>query len=383
MNYIKSLSFLLIIIVVSACNSKPATEVRTDEAHDEIIRVTPAQFKNANMSIGKLEEKPFSKVIRSSGVLDVPPQNKAEISAFMGGFIKDLPHRIGSKVKKGERLVTLENPEFISLQQQYLELGEQMEYLKSEYERQQIMLDEKITSQKSFLKAESDYKSNLARYNSLKKNLEMLHINPSSVRSGNITSQVNIYSPIDGYVTQVFGIRGSYVSSADKILELVNTDEILLDLKVFEKDLFSIKPGQEVLFRIPEVSDEKFKAKIQLIGASISENRMIPVQAVIEDGEDRNFTSGMFVEAEIIASEERLPALPENAVTEFEGKDYVLVVEKEDESGLELIAVEVKTGEVYDGWIHIKNSNDFSSEMRILTKGAFVLLIEDTGDLED
>lgn len=383
MNYIKSLSFLLVIIALSACNSKPAAVAHADEEHDDIIRVTPAQFKNANMSMGKLEEKSFSKVVRSSGVLDVPPQNKAEVSAFMGGFIKDLPHRIGSKVKKGERLVTLENPEFISLQQQYLELGEQMAYLKSEYERQQIMLDEKITSQKSFLKAESDYKSNLARYNSLKKNLEMLHINPNSVQAGTITSQVNIYSPIDGYVTNIYGVRGGYVSSADKIMELVNTDEILLNLKVFEKDLFAVKPGQEVVFRIPEISDEKFKAEVQLIGASISENRMIPVQAIIERIEDYNFTAGMFVEAEIIASEEKLPALPENAVTDFEGKDYVLVVEKEDESGLELIAVEVKTGEVYDGWIHIKNSNEFSPDMQILTKGAFVLLIEDTGDLED
>lgn len=379
MNFIKSLSFLLIILVLSACNSKPATVGYGDEELDETIRVTPAQFKNANMAMGNLEEKSFSKVIRSSGVLDVPPQNKAEISAFMGGFIKDLPHRIGSKVKKGERLVTLENPEFISLQQQYLELGEQMAYLKSEYERQQIMLDEKITSQKSFLKAESDYKSNMARYNSLKKNLEMLHINPNSVQAGTITSQVNIYSPIDGYVTNIYGVRGSYVSSADKILELVNTDEILLNLKVFEKDLFAIKPDQEVIFRIPEISNEAFKAKIQLIGASISENRMIPVQAVIEGVADHNFTAGMFVEADIIASEEKLQALPENAVTDFEGKDYVLIVQNESDSQIELIPVEVNKGETYNGFTHIKNAMDFSSNVKILTKGAYVLLVEDTG----
>lgn len=371
----------LLIIILSACNSKPAMHGHAEEEHDEIIRITPAQFKNANMTVGNLEDKSFAKVIRSSGVLDVPSQNKAEISAFMGGFIKELPLRIGSKVKKGERLVTLENPEFISLQQHYLELSEQMAYLKSEYERQQIMLDENITSQKSFLKAQSEYKSNLARYTGLKKNLEMLHINPNSVQAGIITSQVNIYSPIDGYVTNIFGVRGSYVSSADKILELVNTDEIILNLKVFEKDLFSIKPNQKVVFRIPEISNERFSAKIQLIGASISENRMVPVQAVIDHVEEQNFTAGMFVEAGIIASEEKLPALPENAITDFEGKDHVLIVQKETDSQIELLPIEVKVGETFNGFTHIKNAIDFDSNTKILTKGTYLLLVEDSGEM--
>ena len=59
-----------------------------------------------------------------------------------------------------------------------------------------------------------------------KKNLEMLHINPVSVAEGKIVSQVNIYSPIDGYVTQVFVNTGTYVSPADKIMEIMNTNHI-------------------------------------------------------------------------------------------------------------------------------------------------------------
>lgn len=378
MKYIKIVLFFSILILFAGCNSKKS-EIVLEEEIDEIIYVNRAQFENAEMKIGQLEEKPFAEVVRSSGMIDVSPQNKAVISAFLGGYIKDFPVRVGSQVKKGDRLLTLENPEFISLQQEYSELSEQLNFLKSEYERQQIMRKENITSEKSFLKAESDYKSNVARIQSLEKKLEMLHINPNSVKAGKIVSQVNVYSPIDGFVIEIFGMTGSYVSASDKIMELVNTDELLLNLKVFEKDLFAVQADQEIWFRVPEISEEKFKGKIDLIGASISENRMIPVQGSIENPENRPFTPGMFVEAEFVISEENRWALPEDAVTDFEGKNYVLVVQKEENDELELLPVQVEIGEVYRGFIHIKNVDDFSQSKKILTKGAYVLLVEEGG----
>lgn len=47
-------------------------------------------------------------------------------------------------------MLTIENPDFITMQQDYLETAEQLTYLKSEYERQQTLVAEKITSQKNF-----------------------------------------------------------------------------------------------------------------------------------------------------------------------------------------------------------------------------------------
>ena len=196
MNYIKSL-LLLSILVLAACNNseKESPLLTSPEGRDDIVHLSKAQFENAKMEVGQLTEKSFAETVQTSGMIDVPPQSRAVISAFAGGYIKNTPLLVGNKVSKGQRLVTLENPEFITMQQNYLETAEQLSYLKSEYERQKIMFDEKITSQKSFLKAESEYKSNLARYNSLKKNLEMLNINPVSVQAGNIVSAVNIYRP--------------------------------------------------------------------------------------------------------------------------------------------------------------------------------------------
>jgi cobalt-zinc-cadmium efflux system membrane fusion protein len=242
------------------------------------------------------------------------------------------------------------------------------------------MFDEKITSQKSYLKAESEYRSNLARYNSLKKNLEMLNINPVSVQAGNIVSQVNIYSPIDGNVTQVYVNTGTYVSPADKIMEIMNTDHIHLELKVFEKDLLQLKKRQEILFTVPEASTAVFKGEVHLVGTSIDPiTRIALVHGHIDEKDEQNFTAGMFVEAQIVTGTSKQLALPENAVVEMEGKNYVLLIEKENAEEFEIHPIEVKIGTNYNGYTAIEKSEEFKADSKFLTKGAFVLLQEEGG----
>ena len=40
------------------------------------------------MELGTLSEQNFSESIKTNGFIDIPPANKASVSAIMGGFIK-------------------------------------------------------------------------------------------------------------------------------------------------------------------------------------------------------------------------------------------------------------------------------------------------------
>src|SRR5690606_22930616 len=125
------------------------------------------------------------------------------INAFVGGYVKRNPLLVGDAVKKGQALITLENPEYIEIQQQYLEVAEQLKFLKADFERQETLFDEKVTSEKRFLQAESEYRRNLAMYDGLKQKPQMLNINPAAVEQGKITSEITIYAPISGSITAV------------------------------------------------------------------------------------------------------------------------------------------------------------------------------------
>jgi cobalt-zinc-cadmium efflux system membrane fusion protein len=355
-------------------NPTNLAEVESTAAMDKRIQITQAQFEQSNMILGTLEEKSFPNIVSVNGMIDVPPENRAVVNATMGGYIKTTSLLVGDVVRKGQVLVTLENPEFIRLQQEYMEVNEQLSYLKSEYDRQVSMKAENITSQKSFLKAESDYKTAVAKHTGLDKQLRMLNISPSSVRSGNISSVVSIYAPISGSITKVNISKGSYLSPATEILEIIDTDHIHLELSVFEKDIMKIKKGQEIDFKIPEASSDRYKAEVHLVGTSIEENRTIKVHGHLENEEKTHFLTGMFINASIITDSAFAKAVPNEAVVEVDGVFYVLVLDQKEGDTYYFNQEEVKVKSSYNGFTVIENKSSFDSETKFLTQGAFNLI---------
>ncbi|MDB4293511.1 efflux RND transporter periplasmic adaptor subunit [Maribacter sp.] len=364
------------VMLMAGCGEKKNTKTVTamTESSDSGIAITKEQFNNSGMILGKLEDKSFPIAIQTNGMIDVPPENRAVVSAIMGGYIQRTPLLIGDVVKKGQLLVTIENPEFVALQQDYMEVKQQLEYLQSEYERQQTLREENITSQKSFLKAQSEFKTTNARYNGLKKRLTMLSISPARVEQGNISSSATIYAPISGSITKMNVTKGTYVSPASPILEIIDNDHMHVELSVFEKDIMKVKKGQTIRFRIPEASEEAYEAEVHLIGTSIDENRTIKVHGHLDEEGENNFLTGMFVDAEIVTENTTSKALPSEAVVEQDGKFYVLRAVENEDGGYTFESLEIQTGNSVNGFTAVKNAAQFSDSDIFLAKGAFDIL---------
>lgn len=384
MKKIKNIITILLAVLLLSCGKSESRSEVIKESSDnqnvtgfntDNITITKAQFESEKMKLVSMQKKSFPTYIKTTGMIDVPPNSKAVISAFTGGYIKNSPLLIGNKVKKGQVLVTIENLDFVQLQQEYLEVTEQLTYLKTEYDRQKELFAEKISSKKSFLKAESEYKKTNAMYHGLRKKLQMLNINPASVEKGNLTSVSTIYSPIDGSITDVNVSTGAYVSPADKIMEIVNTDHIHLELKVFEKDVLKIKKEQKVIFRLPESTDEIFEGHIHLIGKSIDENRTIQVHAHIDHDIQHRFLVGMYVEADIVIEDNLSKSLPENAVVDVEDKNYVLLLKSKDNEHYTFTKKELSISNSYNGFTEIKDDLFKNDDLFLL--GGFNLINED------
>ena len=377
---IYNITILSMIFTLLSCGGKEVKNKQVeiqDSISDDRIFVSNTQFEHSNMTLGSITEHPFPLTVKTNGMIDVPPENRAVVNAIMGGNIKTTPLLIGDKVRKGQALVTIENPEFVRMQQEYMEINVQLSYLKSELERQQTMVAEKITSQKSFLKAESTYKMAKARYNGLRKQLEMLNISPLKVEAGIINSVATIYAPIAGSITKINVNKGTFVSPSTEILEIINNDHIHLELSVFEKDIMKLKKGQKINFKLPESSMEIYKAEVHLIGTSIEENRTIDVHGHIENESELNFLIGMFVEADIITESTVEKALPETAFVAFEDSYIVLKLNEQNKEGYYFEQVPVTVGETYEGSIALTTLGSLNITDKVLTTGAFNLVADE------
>ncbi|MEL1240245.1 efflux RND transporter periplasmic adaptor subunit [Flavobacterium flavipallidum] len=368
----KILSLLALSIVLFSCK-----ETKTEETlvvDSDLITVTPTQFKSAGMLIASPKQQTFDVTVKVTGKVDVPPQNRAQITSFVGGYVKSTQLLVGDKVVKGQPLLTLENTEFLDVQKEYLEVAEQINYLKSEYLRQKTLFDEKITSQKNYLKAESDYRRAKGMHQSLKEKLKLLNINPTNVEKGKLSSVVTIYAPISGDIVVMNAHLGMHINPSDVILEIIQTDHLHLELAVFEKDILKIKKEQDVLFTVPEASKEVFNAKVHLVGKSIEGNdRTINVHAHLDDKIKQRLLTGMFVEANIIVDAKKALAIPKDALLNEENKNFVLLLSNNKDGNYIFKKVAVAIGAVSEDYIELIPNSQINGNSKILTKGAYDL----------
>ncbi|MDF0714589.1 efflux RND transporter periplasmic adaptor subunit [Muricauda sp. 334s03] len=362
------------LLLMGCGNKNNKASTSEGQAGASGIMVTQDQFDTNDLMISTMEKRTFPKMVEISGMIDVPPENRASITAFMGGFVKQTLLLVGDQVKKGQLLVVLENQEFVQMQQDYLEVFNQLDFLKAEFERNQTLFEEKIASQKNYLQAKSNYETAKARYLGLKEQLQMLNISPSKVEQGNISSQAAIFAPISGSITKMNVAKGSYVSPATEILEIVNNDHVHLELTVFEKDILKVKKGQKIRFRIPEASEEAFEAEVHLVGTSIDDaKRTIKVHGHLAHEEEGDFLPGMFIDAMIMTDTTKTWSLPEEAVIESEGNYYVLKLIEQKDGGYTFERVAVKQGGTFEGYTKII-STGLNETDQFLTKGVFDLI---------
>jgi cobalt-zinc-cadmium efflux system membrane fusion protein len=279
---------------------------------------------------------------------------------------------VGDKVHKGQALVTLESTEFLDIQKEYLEVAEQIKYLKSEYDRQKTLFDEKISSQKNYLKAESDYRKTKGMYQSLREKLLLLKINPANVENGKLTSTVTISSPISGDIVVMNANVGMYIAPSAVILEIVDTQHLHLELAVFEKDILKVKVGQKINFSVPEASKDVFPAEVHLVGKSIEGNdRTINVHGHLDESIKQKLLTGMFVEAKIIINSKKGLAIPSEALVTENNKNFVLLLESNKNNSYSFKKVAVTIGEKNKDFVEILPNSVIQASSKILTKGTF------------
>lgn len=368
---LKNTLWIIIVIVIFSCKNQPKKE---EEKQDGFIKISEQQFKSLGIEVDNPKNNIFNIAIKASGKIDVPPQNRAKVTSFVPGYVKETQLLIGDRVRKGQVLISLESTGFLDIQKDYLEVTNNIKYLKSEYERQKKLYEEQITSEKNYLKAESDYNMSKALQNSLKEKLKLMNISPENTEKGKLTSKIQIYSPISGDIAIMNVNVGMPIAASDVILEIVDTQHLHLELAVFEKDILKIKKGQKIEFKVPEATKEVFEAEVFLVGKTIEGNsRTIQVHGHLEDNIKQRLLTGMFVEASIITSSKKGLGVPADAVVTQNDKNFVLLL-VDDKNGYSFKKVKVDLGERNEKFVEIIPNKDVNTTSKIVVKGIYDLV---------
>ncbi|NIJ52847.1 efflux RND transporter periplasmic adaptor subunit [Dyadobacter arcticus] len=376
---------LMLFAGFSSCDKKaeekPEAALETpEEAESSTVELTKAQYETAKIELGTTSVRNISEVVTANGVIDIPPQNLVSISAPMGGFVRKTELLQGMNVKKGQVLATIENPDFIQIQQDFLETESKLEYAQLEFARQNELSKENVNAQKVLQQAASEVKTQRARLSGLRERLLTAGINLKILEKGTIVNSATITSPISGSVTTVNVNLGKYVNPTDVMFEIVDTDHLHVELSVFEQDIPKIKLGQLVRFTVSNNPGREHLAKVYLINQKINEDRTVRVHCHLNH-DAAGFLPQNFVKAIIETGANPVTALPDQAIVDFEGKSYIFIQKNNrptghnEASGLTFDMLEVVRGVSENGYSQVKFSEDFESDhVKIVIKGAYSLL---------
>ena len=370
--------YTLLLLTLAACGtnqSEQATESTETEAAENKITINEEQVKQIGLLLGRTEIKIVPDLIRANGMLDVPPQNLVSVTAPLGGIVHETHLLQGTRVKKGEVLVTLKDPTYIQLQQEFLEIESLLKLANLELDRQELLAKENINAQKTLQQARNDQAQAEAKHQGLAAKLRLIGIRPEDLKKTGIQETLSIPSPISGFVTQVRINLGSYVTPQQELFRIVDTEHLHAEIQVFEKDVLKIKVGQLIRLRLVDEQMERL-AKVYLIGKEISDERTVRVHGHIAKHQE-DLLPGMFFSAIIEAGEGKFTTLPEQAFASFEENDYVFI--SEGKNAFEMVPV--NKGTCANGFCSFTSDRDFSGK-EIVFKGTYELLglLKNTGE---
>ena len=377
---IKSLIVIssFLVAFASCTNGKSAVEIKEAEVlPDDIVELRDDQVKLANIETGAIELRSLSGTLKVNGLVTVAPQNLATVCMPLGGFIKSIALMPGNAVSKGQTLAIIENQEFVDIQQNYLEAKNKLAFAEADYKRHTDLYKQEVYSQQNLQQATSDYKNLKAQVKALEQKLALIGINPASLNEDNIMRSVAVVSPISGNVKKVNINIGKFVSSSDILFEIENSDKLFLELSLFEKDADKVSAGQKIRFFINNET-EQHEALIYQTGKSINSDKTYTVFASVPE-KCKNILPGMYVNAVIEASSNKVTTLPSEAIVSFEDKDYIFLFDKnklEDGKPFTEYRMVLVTKGVTDGGfteITLPESIDIKT-VKAVVKGAYNLL---------
>jgi len=377
-NIVGFISILIIMLVSCKSDQKGDNEKETIEVlPDDIVELRADQEKLAGIQTGLIEMRSLSGTIKVNGTVTVAPRNLATVCMPIGGFVKSTSLIPGNAVTKGQPLAIIENQEFIDIQQNYLEARNKLEYAEAEYKRHAELYKEEVYSQKNLQQVTTDYKNLKAQVRALEQKLALIGINPSELNEDNITRTVSIPSPITGYIQTVNINIGKFVAPSDIMFEIINSDKLLIELVLFEKDADKVSAGQKIRFFINNET-EQHEAIIYQTGKSVNSDRTYKIYATVS-GTCKKVIPGMYVNAMIESGLKQVAAIPSDAMVSFDDKDYIFVFTRNKvENGnsyTEYRMIQVQKGIEDNGYTEIVLPEGFDIKTgKVVIKGAYTLL---------
>jgi len=361
---------ILCAVALSACKQESGPAPPRPKAEPGVdVSLSARSLQAAKLSTGKPERVARRSTLSAAGVIDFVPNRVARIGPQISGRIASVPVVVGQAVGRGAVVVTLESVDIGRARADFLQAKAQVSLAESEAAREERLLDAGASSERARESARTSLE--LARVG-LGAAGDRLHT--LGAGSGPGASGFSLVSPIAGKVLEVNARLGQPVGPTDTLIVVGETSQVWLAVDIYERDLSSVHPGDDVIATALAYPERSFEGKVEQLSSVVDPLRRVLEGRILLGNPDGALRPGMTATALILGLPEpgaaQVIRVPRGALQTIDGQPFVFV--DLGAGKFELRGVEL--GSVLEQGIEIKQG--LTGDETIVTEGTFILKSE-------
>ena len=248
-------------------------------------KVTKEQ--SVNVRVRTAENRPLRPFVESIGTLN--PYEMVNVSSELDGILKTIQVDEGSPVTRGQVIAEIKETDYQLAIEQAKAILKQAEAAlanaKQEHLRKEALYREELVTKQQYddivarlAVAQGDVERAVAGLDLAKEKL----------------TKTKIHAPMAGSIKEKKVTAGDYIRNGTLLVSIIRTDLLKLSFSVSEKDVGSIRTGQDVSFAVDAFPGREFRGQVKTIYPSLEEKtRSLQVEAVVANA-DRSLKPGLF-----------------------------------------------------------------------------------------
>lgn len=326
------------------------------------------------VEIGTVEMGSGEHDLTLSGKVAYGEDRYSRISSPLQGRVVEVRAHLGDRVKAGDIVLVVDSPDIAQAYSEYVKEDSDLQYAVRAHELAKDLYENKALPLKDLKQAENELVKARAEFRRAKERLLSLRIPQEElnkpVDKQTITSRFEMKSPLTGIVVERAVTPGQSVGGDPSQILFTVADLAMLQVvaDVYERDLALVKEGQYAKVMVEAYPGVAFPATVAAIGDVVDPTtRTIKLRAWVNNQENK-LKPEMFARLVLrVGGTTPLLTIPREAVLEAEGKQFVYLVEGENQ----YVKREVTVTPISSDQVRVVEG--LASGQRIVIKGAVLI----------
>lgn len=357
-----------------------------EESHDEeshekgVVELGPEMLERVTIRTAAASVRVLPAELLTTGKVDFEQDRLAHVTPRIPGRVETVHADLGDQVRKGQVLAVIDSIELGQAKSDYLQAKAHEELSRQNYEREEGLFAERISSEKEMLVAKAAHLESVARLRNSEETLRLYGLEKQQIETLSYdegkTSLLPVRSPLSGRVVEKHVTVGELITPEKSTFAIADLGHVWIWIDVYEQDLRNVHLEDDVSVAVDAYPGELFGGQVSYVSHQVDADTRTVRARIDVDNPEYKLRPGMFARVTLsdphIEAADLEPSLvvPAGAV-QRDGEEFVVFVTLGNNR---FGRREITAGRRAGGFVEILSGLDPTDA--VVVEGAFLLKSE-------